>query len=512
MATIVERPAAAVESASMLVGGEWVASLDGRTIDVFNPANRERIATVPRGSAPDVDRAVRAAAKAFETWKLVAARERGKILLKIADAMEAEAEAIARTTARETGNALRTQARPEAKSAADLVRYFGGVASELKGETIPLGEGVLSYTRREPIGVVGAIIPWNAPVILGAMKIAMSLATGNTLVLKTAEDAPLAVLKVARICAAHLPPGVLNVLTGYGEECGAALAAHPLVRKLSFTGSTEVGRLVMHAAAEKIVPVSLELGGKSPAIVGRGMPVAEAARRVAYGKCLNAGQTCVAPDYALVPEERVEDFVRAACDSIATLYPALRDNPDYTAIVNARQRDRLQGYLDDAAAKGARIVEVNPAGETFAGSPKMAPRIVTGVTRDMRLMQDEIFGPILPVVAYRSLDEAIAFVNARPRPLALYFFDHDRDAIERVVAETISGGVTVNETILHLAQDDLPFGGVGASGMGEYHGRAGFETFSKGKAVFFQSRLDGLALFRPPYGRRIESLLRFLLR
>ena len=362
----------------------------------------------------------------------------------------------------------------------------------------------------QPLGVVGIVVPWNYPLYLAIGPIVSALAAGNRILVKMSEAAPATGELFARLAAKHFDPARLAVVNG-DVEVARAFVSLPFDHLL-FTGSTEVGRSVMRAAAEHLTPVTLELGGKSPAIVGRGMPVAEAARRVAHGKCLNAGQTCVAPDYALVPEERVEDFVRAACDSIAALYPALRDNPDYTAIINARQRDRLQGCLDDAAAKGARIVEVNPAGETFAGSPKMAPRIVTGVTSDMRLMQDEIFGPILPVVAYRSLDEAIAFVNARPRPLALYFFDHDRGAIERVVAETISGGVTVNETILHLAQDDLPFGGVGASGMGEYHGRAGFETFSKGKAVFFQSRLDGLALFRPPYGRRIESLLRFLLR
>src|SRR5688572_13393421 len=251
----------------MLVDGKWEASADGRFIPVENPAKRQAIAEVPRAGAADVDRAVRAAAKAFAGWRNVPPRERGRLLMKIADSMEAESEALAKLIATETGNALRTQSRPEAKGAADLFRYFGGLASELKGETVPLGEHVLSYTRREPIGVVGAVIPWNSPVALGAMKIAMSLAAGNTLVLKAAEDAPLGVLRMAELCAEHLPAGVLNVLTGYGEEAGEALVQHPLVRKLSFTGSTEVGKLIMHAAADRIVPVSLELGGKSPCVV-----------------------------------------------------------------------------------------------------------------------------------------------------------------------------------------------------------------------------------------------------
>src|SRR5512132_373937 len=253
--------------AQMLIDGSWVDSTSGNEISVESPGNRQIIASIPRGDADDVGRAVQAASKAFASWSRVIPRERGRMLQKIADAVEAQVEELARIVAEETGNAIRTQARPEAKGAADILRYFGGLASEVKGETVPLGEHVLSYTRREPIGVVGAIIPWNSPVILGAMKIAMSLAAGNTLVLKAAEDAPLGVLKMAELCAQHLPAGVLNVVTGYGEEAGAALIQHPLVRKFSFTGSTEVGKLVMHAAAERIVPVSLELGGKSPCIV-----------------------------------------------------------------------------------------------------------------------------------------------------------------------------------------------------------------------------------------------------
>src|SRR5512133_173679 len=227
--------------AEMLIDGSWVHSTSGKEISVQSPANRQIIANIPRGGADDVDRAVQAARKAFAGWSRVVPRERGRMLQKIADAVEAQVEELARIVAEETGNAIRTQARPEAKGAADILRYFGGLASELKGETIPLGEHVLSYTRREPIGVVGAIIPWNAPVILAALKIAPALCAGNTLVLKAAEDAPLGVLMLAEICQEFLPPGVLNLLTGLGQEAGAALSAHEGVRKLSFTGSTEVG-------------------------------------------------------------------------------------------------------------------------------------------------------------------------------------------------------------------------------------------------------------------------------
>src|SRR5712672_3875977 len=266
-ATQIQPQSSTLPSKGMLIGGQWVESASGARLTVENPAKRTPIAEVPRANAADVERAVAAGAKAYAEWRKVAPRERGKALLRIAEAIEARVEELARTIALETGNALRTQARPEAKLAADIFRYFGGLASELKGETLPLGEHVLSYTRREPLGVVGAIIPWNAPVMLGALKIAPALCAGNTMVMKAAEDAPLGVLLMAEICQEFLPPGVLNVLTGYGEECGGPLANHPKIRKLSFTGSTEVGKVVMRAAAERIVPVSLELGGKSPSIV-----------------------------------------------------------------------------------------------------------------------------------------------------------------------------------------------------------------------------------------------------
>ncbi len=235
--------------AQMLIDGSWVDSTSGNEISVESPGNRQIIASIPRGGADDVGRAVQAASKAFASWSRVIPRERGRMLQKIADAVEAQVEELARIVAEETGNAIRTQARPEAKGAADILRYFGGLASELKGETIPLGEHVLSY------------------IILAALKIAPALCAGNTLVLKAAEDAPLGVLWLAGICQDHLPKGVLNVVTGYGEEAGSALSAHEGVRKLSFTGSTEVGKFIMRAASDRIVPVSLELGGKSPSIV-----------------------------------------------------------------------------------------------------------------------------------------------------------------------------------------------------------------------------------------------------
>jgi len=367
-----------------------------------------------------------------------------------------------------------------------------------------------SRVMYQALGVVGVVVPWNYPLYLALGPVVGALAAGNRVLLKMSEAAPAIGELLENLVASSFAPEVLRVVNG-GPEVAREFVALPFDHLL-FTGSTDVGRQVMRAASANLTPVTLELGGKSPAIVGRAIAIDAAAERIVFGKCLNAGQTCIAPDYVLVPEERIDAFAAAARAAVAKFYPRLRDNPDYTAIINQHHRERLAGYLADARTKGANIDEINPAREDLAGSPKMAPHLVTGATDSMRLMQEEIFGPILPLLPYRTLDEAIAFVNARPRPLALYVFDHDRAAIRRVLDETISGGVTVNETILHIAQEELPFGGVGSSGMGEYHGRAGFETFSKKKAVFFQPRLNALKFLRPPYGARFAALVKLLAR
>ncbi len=362
----------------------------------------------------------------------------------------------------------------------------------------------------QPLGVVGIVVPWNYPLYLAIGPLVPALAAGNQAMVKMSETTPATGELLARLVARYFPAGEVSVVNG-GPDVAREFCRLPFDHLL-FTGSTGVGRQVMQAAADNLTPVTLELGGKSPAIVGRGFPVAEAASRVMYGKCLNAGQTCIAPDYALVPEESVADFIAAAQRTVAALYPTLAANSDYTAIVDDRHRARLAQLLDEALGKGATQYVINPAGEDLAGTGKCAPTLLAGVDDSMAVMREEIFGPILPVVPYRTLDEAIAFVNARPRPLALYVFEHQSEAVDQVVRQTVSGGVTVNETILHIAQEELPFGGVGASGMGQYHGREGFATFSQRKAVFRQSNLNGLKLFRAPYGKRFESLVRLLLR
>jgi acyl-CoA reductase-like NAD-dependent aldehyde dehydrogenase len=360
---------------------------------------------------------------------------------------------------------------------------------------------------KQPLGVVGIIAPWNYPLYLALGPLVAALAAGNRALVKLSEFTPETARVLSQCLAANFPPEQLSVFTG-GPEVAQALTALPLDHLL-FTGSTAVGRKVMEAAARNLTPVTLELGGKSPAIIGLEYSVEQAAQRILFGKSLNAGQTCIAPDYVLLPEGKEAQFELAARSWLAAHYRELPDNPDYTAVINAQHHERLMRLMDDALALGARVV---PLGASNPEKRRIAPTLVFDLSDEMRLMQEEIFGPLLPVVTYRTPDDAIRYVNARPRPLALYLFEDDAAKIERVLHATIAGGVTLNDTILHIAQDTLPFGGVGPSGMGQYHGRAGFDTFSKQKAVFRQARWNALPLLMPPFGKTADRLLKLMLR
>ena len=364
--------------------------------------------------------------------------------------------------------------------------------------------------RPQPLGVIGIIVPWNYPVYLAVAPLAGALAAGNRVLIKMSEFTPRTGALFALLIGKYFSPDHVSVING-GAEVARAFSALPFDHLL-FTGSTEVGKHVMRAAADNLTPVTLELGGKSPAIVGPECKIDEAAEKILFGKCLNAGQTCIAPDYVLLPRAQEQAFAAAAQRVVARLYPTLANNPDYTSIVNPRHVERLQGYLDDAAAKGAMVLPMSPANESLDGTQKIAPTLVANVNDDMQLMQEEVFGPILPLVPYDTLDQAIAYVNNRPRPLALYYFGNFDDHIQRVLNETVAGGVTINEALLHISQDHLPFGGVGPSGMGSYHGKFGFDTFSRTKPVYHQPALNGLSMFKPPYGKRFESLIKLLLK
>jgi acyl-CoA reductase-like NAD-dependent aldehyde dehydrogenase len=472
----------------MLIDGAWVDSLSGMTLTVENPAKRRLIATIPRGDAADAAGAVEAAARAFPAWSKIAPRERGRLLLHVADKMEAEAEEIARTIALETGNALRTQARGEARLAADIFRYFGGLAGELKGETIPLGEHVLSYTRREPLGVVGAIIPWNAPVLLGALKIAPALCAGNTLVLKAAEDAPLAALMMAAICQEFLPAGVLNVLTGLGEECGGPLARHPLVRKLSFTGSTEVGKIIMRAAADRIVPVSLELGGKSPSIVYPDADEDWVVDGVIAGmRFTRQSQSCTAGSRLFLHADIFDSFLeklRTKTEALKLGDP-LDEATDIGSIINDKQFTKVCGYVAQGLdRKEARLVfgGLPPREGPLSEGYFAIPTVFADTSNDWRLAREEIFGPVLVAIPWQDEADAIRMANDSHYGLAAYVWTHDIGSGLRTAHAIESGWIQVNQGLGQMPGHS--YGGYKQSGIGREFSLEGMlDSFTQRKNV-----------------------------
>jgi coniferyl-aldehyde dehydrogenase len=363
----------------------------------------------------------------------------------------------------------------------------------------------------QPLGVVGIMSPWNYPLSLTLMPLATAIAAGNRVMIKPSEFTPATSGVLAEMLRKTFAEDQVAVVTG-DADVGAAFSALPFDH-LVFTGSTAVGRAVMKAASANLVPVTLELGGKSPVIIEKGYPIDKAAGSIAYGKLANAGQTCIAPDYLLVHESAVEPYLAAYEKAVRTLYPNGPADGDYTSIIDERRYCRLQTLLEDARAKGARVIELGSVGGDGGGRPHtLAPTVVLGGTDDMAIMQEEIFGPVLAVVAYRDLDEAIGYINARPRPLALYYFGHNGADRRKVLSRTISGNVTINDTLLHFAQEDLPFGGVGASGIGAYHGIEGFKSLSHAKGVFVQARWNLSGLLRPPFGRVAEVITKAMLR
>ncbi|MGH6949742.1 MAG: coniferyl aldehyde dehydrogenase [Vitreimonas sp.] len=360
--------------------------------------------------------------------------------------------------------------------------------------------GAKAEVRYQPKGVVGVISPWNFPVQLAFDAIASALAAGNRIMLKPSEYTPATSALLGQTIDLYFDEDEMAVIQG-GPDVGAAFAGLPFDH-LIFTGATSVGRHVMRAAADNLTPVTLELGGKSPVVIGRSADMAKTAARVMAGKTMNAGQICLAPDYVLAPKENVAAFVGAAKEAVSKMYPTIKDNGDYTSMVNQRHYDRVRGLIADAKAKGADVIEINPAGEDFSQQEhhKIPPTLIVGATDEMTVMQEEIFGPVLPVRSYDAIEETITEINARPKPLALYYFGEDKAEGEALLARTHSGGVTVNDVIFHVSMPDLPFGGVGPSGMGAYHGHRGFLEFSHEKAVYRQMASEVTAMFRPPYG------------
>ena len=368
-----------------------------------------------------------------------------------------------------------------------------------------------SRIERQPLGVAGIISPWNYPFQLAMLPAVAALAAGNRVMLKPSELTPRTSELMAKLVEQHFSRDEFAVITG-GADIGAAFASLPFDH-LFFTGSTGVGREIAKAAAANLTPVTLELGGKSPALVLPGCAPRSLAPRLAAGKFLNAGQTCIAPDYALIPATEVDAWAAALEDAAGALYPSWRDNPDYTSVINDAHRERLSGLVDDARLKGARVVPIGglraAATET---TRRMAPTLLVGATSEMKVMQQEIFGPLLPIEAYADIDDAIRRINERPRPLAMYVFGGNPQGRRAVLARTHAGGVTENDALWHFCNESLPFGGIGASGSGAYHGEHGFLTFSHQKPVFVQSRAAATWLLYPPFGPRFEAMLRFLKR
>ncbi|MCZ7559985.1 MAG: coniferyl aldehyde dehydrogenase [Burkholderiaceae bacterium] len=366
-----------------------------------------------------------------------------------------------------------------------------------------------AYVMPRPVGVVGIIVPWNYPLYLTIGPLAGALAAGNRAMIKPSEYTPAFSALLQRLVAGSFSAEEIAVVTG-GPEMAAAFAALPFDHLL-FTGSGGVGRKVMAAASANLTPVTLELGGKSPAVIAPGYSVERAAARIMAGKLLNAGQTCIAPDYVLVPRQSLAAFVDRARSRAQAMHPAGLADPDYCSIVDARQYERLLGYLDDATAGGVQPVELFRGPARDDAAHRLAPVILVDPPHSLVAMKNEIFGPILPVLPYDRPEDAIAFVNAMAHPLALYWFDDDRRRAEWALKQTHVGGACINETLLHVAQEELPFGGVGPSGMGHYHGRWGFDAMSKLTPVFRQSRLNGMGLFMPPYrpiARRLLGLMK----
>jgi len=358
---------------------------------------------------------------------------------------------------------------------------------------------------RQPLGVVGIVAPWNYPYYLAFAPAVAALAAGNRVMIKPSEATPATSALMARMVAEHFAAEEMRVFEG-GAEVGRAFASLPFDH-LFFTGSVPVGRAVAQAAAPNLTPVTLELGGKSPALVDRSANLATTANRIAFGKLINAGQTCIAPDYVLAPREMLAPLADALAAAMRRLYPTLGANADYSSIASDRHFARLRALLADARDKGARLL---PSHAETPGDRKLAPHLLLDVNDGMTVMREEIFGPLLPLVPYDDVDEALRVIRGHERPLALYWFGRDAQMQRRILEETHAGGVTVNDCLWHLGQEHQPFGGVGASGMGAYHGEWGFRTFSKEKPVFMQSRLAGTRLFQPPYGARFDRLMRLL--
>lgn len=461
----------------------------------------------------DIDRIVQVQKKAFLSHGSPSAQERIHLLKRLRQAILSNREPLMEAIDRDFGHRSKDESfYAEIFSSLQTLHH---TAKNVKKWMRPSWRmpglyfmPALAKVHYQPLGVVGVIVPWNYPLYLMVGPLAYALAAGNRVIIRMSKCTPSLAVLLKNIFREAFDEDQVALFTG-DEISGSEFTKKPWDHLL-FTGSTDAGKEVMRAAADNLTPVTLELGGKSPAIISREVPMKDAAERIAWGKMLNSGQTCVAPDYVLCPKERIDEFTGSFREAVQKAYPTLKNNPDFTGIENDQQFSHLNALLEDAKAKGATIVEINPANEDFSNIRKMAPKLILNISEEMLIMQKEIFGPLLPVIPYDSLDEAISFVNNRPRPLALYYFDYNRANMDAVIQKSFSGGVALNDTMVHVGQENMPFGGVGMSGMGKYHGREGFITFSNAKGVLIKPRFNSGKIVYPPYGTRIHALIKKL--
>lgn len=473
-----------------LIGGRLVPSHSGRTLPVINPATGTAIGSAPASDASDVASAVEAAHAAQPAWAAMAARKRGTLVVDCARLLGAHVEELGRLVALETGKALRTESRVEASVVADALQFYGGLGSELKGESVPFSPDMLTVTTREPVGVVGVIIPWNAPMMLMALKIAPALVAGNCVVVKSAEEAPLAVLRVCQILNQLLPPGVLNIVSGFGPDCGAPLVAHPKVRKVTFTGSVETGKIVAKAAGEKLIPVTLELGGKSPMIVMDDADLDKAvAGAVAGMRFTRQGQSCTAASRIFVHESIHDEFVakvKARVDAMKMGDP-LDEATDIGTIISKDQHDKVKSYIEvGRRTPGATCHECSalPTGADLGKGLFVRPVIFTGLDNDSRLAREEIFGPVTCVIRFSHYEDALAQANDSEYGLAATIWTRDLKTALDASRRLEAGFVQINQNI--VVQPGLSYGGVKQSGLGrEASLEAMLDHFTHKKTVIF---------------------------
>lgn len=474
--------------AGCFINGKWIEPGSGAKRAVENPSRRVPICEIGCGGAEEIDAAVRAAKSAFPAWRALPASERGKCLGKVADLIEANQEELARILAAETGNAIKGQSRGELVGALGVFRYYAGTAVEQKGETLPLGSGLFSYSTREPHGVVGAIIPWNSPLQLGAVKICMALATGNCLVLKPAEDAPLAVLRLMELIEDIFPAGVLNVVAGTGEEAGAALASHPGISKISFTGSSEVGRLVGHAAADRIAKVTLELGGKSPTIVFPDFVAARGASATADQvigamRFARQGQSCTAGSRAFIHKDVWDEVVPEIVARVQKLKigDALDPDADMGAIINAERYGEVRRLLEEARTEGATFLTGGVPEEDPAGY-RPSPTVISGIDNTWRIYREEVFGPVMVVIPFDKESEVVEMANDTHYGLAAFLFTTDVGRIVRLTRAIDAGWMQVNQGGGQIP--GMSYGGTKQSGTGsEYSIEGALEAYTFRKCV-----------------------------